>query len=225
MTSTSSAAKPATYPIWIYDGSTIEDTFGDGECAVNFIRNLRHPKSKGPMRLDLWQERIVRRIYDPGTQTARASSDRFHTVGRGARKTSLGAVLTLLHLIGPEKIAGGQIINAACDQKQATIAFDEAASILREDRRLKGPRQDPATDYKRMKHGNGTKFEAVSADGATSHGKTPDPRCSPTENPRLAQQKLMGGAANWPGEDPGQPHCIVTIDRRQGQNEHSGTKP
>jgi phage terminase large subunit-like protein len=173
MTLTSSAAKPATYPTWIYDGSTIDDPFGYGERAVNFIRNLRHPKSKGPFRLDPWQERIVRRIYGPRhPDETRIVKTVFLMVGRGARKTSLGAVLTLLHLIGPEKVAGGQIVCAAADQKQATIAFDESASILRQDRRLNGLAKI-SDHFKRMKHGNGTKLEAVSADGATSHGRTP----------------------------------------------------
>jgi hypothetical protein len=53
-----------TYPSWIDDDSQIEDTFGDGERAIRFLRHLRHPKSTAPGRafqLDRWMERIIRR--------------------------------------------------------------------------------------------------------------------------------------------------------------------
>lgn len=35
----------ATRPEWIFDGSEIEDPFGHGQRAVDFLRALKHPKS------------------------------------------------------------------------------------------------------------------------------------------------------------------------------------
>ena len=86
-----------TYPSWIDDDSQIEDTFGDGERAIRFLRNLRHPKSAAPGRafqLDRWMERIIRRIYGPrhadGTRVVKTV---FAMIPRGNRKTTLGAAL------------------------------------------------------------------------------------------------------------------------------------
>jgi phage terminase large subunit-like protein len=176
-----------TYPSWIDDGSAIPDPLGYGERAVTFLRNLRHPKSRAPGRafqLDPWMERIVRAIYSPryledDTDNQISKGDRIITsvflmVPRGNRKTSLGAALTLLHTIGPERRPLGQVVCAAADQKQARIAFDEAASILRQDRRLTPLVKiaDARNRVTNRKHG--TWLEALSADGATQHGRTPD---------------------------------------------------
>ncbi len=169
--------RPKTYPSWVFDKSPIPDPFGYGERAVNFIRNLRHPKSKLPGRpyvLDPPFERMVRRIYGPrhedGTRIIR---NVFLMMPRGNRKTSLGAALTLLHTIGPEKEIGGQVICAATDQKQARVAFEEAANLIRQDARLE--RLVDIADYRNRisNKRNGAWLEAVSADGATQHGRTP----------------------------------------------------
>jgi len=127
--------RPKTYPSWVFDDSPIADPLGYGERAVRFIRNLRHPKSKLPGRpyaLDPPFERMVRRIYGPRhTDGTRIIRNVFLMMPRGNRKTSLGAALTLLHTIGPEKEIGGQVICAATDQKQARVAFEEAANARR----------------------------------------------------------------------------------------------
>ena len=166
-----------TYPTWIFDGSAIEDSFGYGERAVNFLKNLKHPKSRLPnkaFQLDPWLERIIRRIYGPRhADGTRIVKNVFLMVSRGNRKTTIGAALTLLHTIGPEKEQSGQVVCAAADQKQARIAFDEAANVIRMDARLE--RLVDILDYRnRIEHKTlGTVLEAISADGATQHGRTP----------------------------------------------------
>ena len=58
-------AKRSTFPSWIYDGSAIPDPVGKGQKAVDFLRRLKHPKSRLPGRafqLDEWQERIIRAV-------------------------------------------------------------------------------------------------------------------------------------------------------------------
>jgi phage terminase large subunit-like protein len=179
-------AMATTSPSWVTDGSAIADPLGHGERAVTFLRNLRHPKSRKrgqAFSLDPWVERIVRRIYGPRHEVDDPANfvfrgDRivkscFIMVPRGARKTSLGAALTLLHLIGPEKREYGQIVCAASDKKQAGIAYSEAVSIIRNDRRLNGLTK--ITDHTKLIRNlkTGTKLEAISADGGTQHGRTP----------------------------------------------------
>lgn len=166
-----------TYPFWIDDNSEIPDPFGFGERAVNFLRNLKHPKSELPGRafaLDPWMERIIRRIYGPrhpdGTRIVKTV---FAMIPRGNRKTTIGAALTLLHSIGPEKVPGGQVVCAAADQKQARIAFEEATSVIRADKRLV-PLVDIADYRNRFRDArSGSIVEAISADAKTQHGRTP----------------------------------------------------
>jgi phage terminase large subunit-like protein len=166
----------STFPGWLYDGSPIADPLGYGERAVRFLRALKHPKSNAPGRafqLDPWQERIVRRIYGPRhPDGSRIVKTVFLMLPRGNRKTSLSAALALLHTIGPEKMPGGEVISAASDQKQARIGFDEAANIVRADKRLKAVR---IVDHRnRISYpDHGTFYEAISSDAGTQHGRTP----------------------------------------------------
>lgn len=178
MTTRRSTSSPAsTFPAWIFGGSPIDDPFGHGERAVTFLRRLKHPKSaapKGAFQLDAWQERIVRRIYGPRHDDgSRVVKTVFLLLPRGNRKTSLAAALALLHTIGPERVPGGEVISAASDQKQARIGFDEAANIIRADKRL-------TKAVRIVDHRNrislpaaGTFYEAISSDAGTQHGRTP----------------------------------------------------
>lgn len=164
----------STYPTWVFDGSVIDDPFGYGERAVKFIRALRHPKTGRPFQLDPWQERIVRRIYGPRrTDGARVVKSVVMMIPRGARKTTLGAALALLHTVGPERVSYGQVVLAAYDRAQARIAFEEASGIVRADHRIVA-----ATKIVDSRHGithrkDGTALKAVSADAAAQNGRTP----------------------------------------------------
>lgn len=163
---------------WLTDGSSIEDTFGHGERAVRFLRKLKHPKSRLPgkaFQLDLWQEGIVRRIYGPchpdGRRIVRTV---VLLLPRGNRKTSLAAALALLHTIGPEKVANGQVVFAAADRDQARLGFEEAVGIVREDRRVE--RELRFMDYRhRLSYPQkGATLRAISSDAGRQHGQTPN---------------------------------------------------
>jgi len=177
MTKTEAASITTSSAIsWIFDDSPIDDPFGYGERAVQFLRLLRHPKSTLPGRafqLDPWQERIVRRIYGPchpdGRRIVRTVA---MLLPRGNRKTSLGAALALLHTIGPENVPRGECMVAASDRSQARIAYNEAYSIIEtggwSDRLHLLDSKNKIANRK-----TGAFFEAASADGKTAHGHTP----------------------------------------------------
>ncbi|MDX0605406.1 terminase large subunit [Sinorhizobium medicae] len=170
----------SAFPHWIYDGSVIEDTNGDGERAVQFLRALRHPASnapKGRFQLYDFQERMTMGIHGPrnpdGSRKVRTA---FVMLPRGSRKTSLAAGWGLLHTIGPEARPAGQAIFAASDREQAGIGFKEAANIIREDRRLVAATRiyDAHNSAKKIIcRPNKAELLAVSSDGAAQHGKTP----------------------------------------------------
>ncbi|MFK8250660.1 terminase large subunit [Ancylobacter terrae] len=162
---------------WIFDDSPIEDPLGRGEKAVQWLRRLRHPKSRAPghaFQLDRWQERIVRRIYGPrhpdGTRIVKTV---VLLLPRGNRKTSLAAALALLHTIGPERIRGGEVISAAADRKQARLAYSEALGIVNE--LPEAARNTRVLDYRNRLSfpRDGSFYEAISADAGTQHGRTP----------------------------------------------------
>ena len=166
-----------TMPLWASDDSPIPDPFGYGERAVQFLRALRHPKSRArgkAFQLDHWQERIVRRIYGPCDEHGqRIVRTVVILLPRGNRKTSLGAALALLHTLGLERVPGGEVISAAADRKQARIAFDEAVNIVRADKRLLAV--SAVVDHKNRltstKHASF--YEAIAAEAGTQHGRTP----------------------------------------------------
>lgn len=168
------------FPHWIYDGSPIEDSFGKGERAVEFLRRLKHPKSTLPgQQFDLspWQERIVRRIFGPCDEHGRRIVRTvFLMLPRGARKTSLSAAISLLMTIGPEHTPAGESVFAASDRTQAGIGFREAADIIRADKRLvAATRINDAFNAPKqivLKRDNAV-LKTVSSDGGAQHGGTP----------------------------------------------------
>lgn len=166
-----------SFPEWVFDGSEIDDPFGYGQRAVDFLGILRHPKSRLPGRafeLPTWQERIVRRIYGPchpdGRRIVRTV---VILLPRGNRKTSLGAALGLLHVIGPEKLPGGETIFAASDRKQARIGYEEAMGIIRADPRIEKVMRLVDSKNKFVHGRSGAFLEAISNDAGTHHGRTP----------------------------------------------------
>lgn len=167
-----------TRPEWLFDDSPIPDPFGYGDRAVRFLRALKHPKSRLPKHtfdLPPWQERLVRKIYGPchpdGRRIVRTV---IGLLPRGNRKTSLGAALALLHTIGPEKITGGQVVCAASDREQARIAFDEAAGIIRADKRIAARVHFQDSQHRFRHRTSRAEMRAISCDAARAHGGTPN---------------------------------------------------
>lgn len=82
----------------------------------------------------------------------------------------------LLHTIGPEAVPGGQAIFAAKDSDQAKIAFEEAAGIIREDKRLvRATKIYGSKTGKRLINCDVKKssLEVMSSDGGKAHGLSP----------------------------------------------------
>jgi len=165
-------------PDWIYDGTVIDDPFGYGERAVDFLHKLKHPKSRLPGQafdLPFFWERIVRRIYGPcDSKGIRRVKTVFILMPRGGRKTTIGAGLSLLHTFGWEKVTGGQALAAASAEDQATIAYDEAVAIARATPWLdKAAKATESTLF--LEHPkSGATFRAISSDGGAQLGKTPN---------------------------------------------------
>jgi len=159
---------------WLTSDEPLPDPEGKGERAVKFINNLTHHEGKmagKPFALAPWQERIVRRIYgDTDADGRRRVRTVFILLPRGNGKTTLCAALGLLHLFGPENEAAGQTVVAAADKEQASIAYNAAARMVRQDARLS--RITRATDsQRRLSHPkSGSTFKALSHEVGGKHG-------------------------------------------------------
>lgn len=165
-------------PTWVSDDSEIPDPLGYGERAVRFLKALKHPKSTLPGRafqLPRFWERITRRIYgDVDAAGKRRVRNVIIMLPRGARKTSTGAAWGLLHTFGPERVPRGEVVVAAADQKQAGIAFEEALGIVEAMPALDKIADKRASEKWLRYPRKGAKFEALSSDAGTQHGRTPN---------------------------------------------------
>lgn len=173
----SASLKKAYRPGWIYDRSKIPDPCGYGDRAVEFINWLRHPKSALPdhrFELPPFWERIVRRIYGPVDDNgARQVRTVFVLMPRGARKTTIGAALGLLHTFGQERVPEGVAIAAAAAEDQAILAFEEAERFVKATPRL-AKVADITESSSLIEHPkSGASFKAIASKGNVQLGKTP----------------------------------------------------
>lgn len=194
-------------PEWLFDGSPLPDPHGRGERAIVFLRKLRHPKSTAPkhgFQIAPFQERLIRRIYgDTLPDGRRRVRSVYIRMGRGGRKTSLTGALSLLHLLGPERVDGGRIIAAASDRAQAKLTWEEAGGIIGMSPRLSSATEKREAPNFTISHPkSASQFQAISADGDGKHGLTYQLVCSDelhvwTHNRRL-WQALTTGLAKVP---------------------------
>jgi phage terminase large subunit-like protein len=165
------------HPRWVSDNSPIADPHGRGGRAARFFRALRHPKSTAPKRafeLAPFWERIVRRIYGPSDVSGnRLVRTVYIQIPRGARKTTIGAGLGLLHSFGHERTPGGVCILSAGSEDQAQLAFDEANSFVKATPALAKAAHIVESELELEHKASGSILRAIAADGDVQHGKTP----------------------------------------------------
>ena len=165
------------HPHWVFNDTPIADPHGRGERAARFFRALRHPKSRAPrcaFELAPFWERIVRRIYGPSDDNGnRLVRTVYIQIPRGARKTTIGAGLGLLHSFGHEKTPGGVCILSAGSEDQAQLAFDEANVIVKATAPLNKAAHVVESELEIEHIASGSILRAIAADGDVQHGKTP----------------------------------------------------
>lgn len=122
-----------------------------------------------PVKLREWQKDNLRKIYDNphGTRMAIIS------FAKKNGKTSLGAMLLLLHLAGPEAKPNTQLPSTAQSQDQAAVLFELAAKMVRMSPDLDA--EIVIRDHRKQLYCPelGTLYRALSADAATAHGQSP----------------------------------------------------
>lgn len=142
-----------------------------GERNIAWIeQHLNIPEGKfvgKPVRLSDKQKHWIRRIYDSPTRTFILS------MGRKNAKTTFVAFLLLLHLVGPEAKQNSQLVSAAQSKDQAALLYELAAKMVRMSPDLSAYVRLRDTVKEMICPELGTFYKALSADVATSFGKSP----------------------------------------------------
>lgn len=161
-------------PIFSPDPALYPDPTGRADRICRFVRRLKLWEGDfagQPFDLHDFQEAIVRRIYGPSTEDgARQVRMACIWIPRGNAKTTLASALGLAHFMGPEAEAGGQVVMAAADRENASIAFNSAHQMVLQDDVLAG-RTRPIESRKTIGHPK-TKstLKAISHEAYSKHG-------------------------------------------------------
>lgn len=119
------------------------------------------------MKLRPWQREIIIGIYDTPTRRAIIS------FGRKNAKTTLAALLLLLHLCGPEARANSQLFSAAQSRDQAALLFNLAAKVVRLSPDLRQYVTIRESGKQLACAELGTLYRALSAEASTAFGLSP----------------------------------------------------
>lgn len=135
-------------------------------------KHIRIPEGKfvgQPLRMAEFMREDFRAIYDNPNGTRRAIISR----GRKNAKTTESAMILLLHLVGPEAKANGQLYSAAQSRDQAAILFSLAAKMVRLSPDLSAHVGIRDTAKQIYCEALGTLYRALSADATTAYGLSP----------------------------------------------------
>jgi phage terminase large subunit-like protein len=144
--------------------------------VISFLEFLPITKGKlegTTMRLLPNQLRFVRTLYGPKADQIQIA---VLSEPRGNGKTGLIAGLMLCHLIGPEAEPRGACYSAAIDRAQAALIFNEMQAIVEmipEWRAAVNMQRFHRTMEVKLGHGQGSTYEALSADARRAHGLAP----------------------------------------------------
>jgi phage terminase large subunit-like protein len=122
-----------------------------------------------PLKLAVFQKEIIYDIYDNPYGTRRA----IISMGRKNAKTTLAAVLLLVHLAGPKYMPNSQLFSAAQSREQAALIFQLAAKIVRMSPALRDDIQIRDSAKELLCPALGTKYRALAAEATTAFGLSP----------------------------------------------------
>lgn len=144
-----------------------------GERAVRFINKLTHTKGKfarTPFNLRAWQEDPVRKLFGTiqydGLRQIRTS---LWMLPRKNGKTELFAALALKGLLADDEV-GAEVYSAAGDRDQASLVFNVAAEMVRNDPRLSEMCEIVESQKRIIHRKSGSIYRAISSEAYTKHG-------------------------------------------------------
>ena len=148
---------------------------------IDFIEKLTIPSGEGagsPFRLRPFQKAFLRDIYGPVDKEGKRIVRRaILSVGRKNGKTALIAALSLVHLVGPERILNGENFSLANDRDQASLVFKYCAQMVRMEPELEALIKIVDSTKTMICFTNGSIYRALSAEVSTKMGLNPSWAC------------------------------------------------
>lgn len=144
-----------------------------GTRAVKFINNLTHTKGKfAGQKFDLrtWQESITTKVYGTIRPDGRRQySYVYIEIPRKNGKSELAAAFALKGLMADDE-AGAEVYSAAADREQASLVFNVAAQMCRNDPVLMQHVRIIDSQKRIVYPKNGSFYRALSAEAYSKHG-------------------------------------------------------
>lgn len=153
-----------------HDGPTrLQDAPRDPIAFINGLTHTKGPFATQTFNLRPWQTRILRQLFRRRKDGHRQYRTCLLTVPRKNGKSELAAAIALYGLLADGEV-GGEVYSAAADRDQASLVFNVAAQMVRND-----PVLDAACyivpSQKRIEHrASGSVYRAISADAYSKHG-------------------------------------------------------
>ena len=122
-----------------------------------------------PLKLEPFQKRFLRDVYDNRDGTRRA----ILSIARKNGKSGLIAGILLAHLVGPEAKRNSQIVSGAMSRDQAALVFALAAKMVQLSERLSKIVKIVPSGKRLVGLPLNVEYHALSADGTTAHGLSP----------------------------------------------------
>jgi phage terminase large subunit-like protein len=144
-----------------------------GERVIAFVnRYCIVPEGKlvgRPMRLEPFQERFVKEVYDNPAGTRRG----ILSISRKNGKSGLIAALVLAHIVGPEARQNAQIVSGARSREQASLVFALACKMIELSPELRKLVRIIPSSKKLIGLALNVEYKALAAEGKTAHGLSP----------------------------------------------------
>jgi phage terminase large subunit-like protein len=144
--------------------------------ALDFFTNLRHTKgqfSGRPFELLPWEYKILWDVYGTlNEQHLRQYKYLYLEIPKKNGKTELAAAAALYHLFADREI-NGEIYGCAADREQATLVFDVAEEMIRQDPDLMARARINKSTKLITDLRTGSRYKVLSAEAFTKHGLSP----------------------------------------------------
>jgi phage terminase large subunit-like protein len=137
---------------------------------INQLTHTKGPFAGQPFHLRRWQERdIIRPLFKTGRDGRRVYRTCLLMMPRKNGKTELAAALALDGLMFDDE-QGGEIYSAAADKDQASLVFNVAAQMVRNDAELYAACEILDSQRRIVHRASGSFYRAVSAEAYSKHG-------------------------------------------------------
>lgn len=144
-----------------------------GDKVIAFVhRYCVVPEGKlvgKPLRLEAFQQRFIREVYDNPKGTRRA----ILSIARKNGKSGLIAALVLAHLVGPVARLNAQIVSGARSRDQAALVFNLASKMIQLSPELSKLVRIIPSGKRLIGLTMNTEYRALAAEGKTAHGLSP----------------------------------------------------